>query len=329
MARSYAQIYLTIWNDPDFRGLSREAQHLYFVMLTHPSLTSCGVLDWRENRLINLCEGWTVEQLRDAAWQLGQRKLIAVDPDTEEALVRSFVRHDGILKSPNKAKALVREHGEISSLRILELVSREVRRAIESEPFLKGSEVANPVAKQFPEPITKGFIYVPDWFKNDSQNDTKNGGSETGKGSKLVPSPSSLIPHPSTDVENTCVKSDELIPQPGTFAEFWDAYPKDDNEFGAAQAWTEATKYAPPGEIIKAARAYAADPNLPEMRWIPQAKTWLKERRWTQGPLKPQASQQQSTPLSRSDQAYLAEVQRLRAEEVQQAGMLEIGGATQ
>src|SRR5699024_8060269 len=123
MARSYAQIYLTIWNDPDFRDVSTDAQWLYFTMLTHPTLTSCGVLEWREARLTAMNADMTIPRLQNAAWELGQKRLIVVDPETEEGLVRSFVRHDGILKSPNKTKALVREHAAIASLKIMEFVS--------------------------------------------------------------------------------------------------------------------------------------------------------------------------------------------------------------
>lgn len=72
MARTFAQIYLTIWNDPDFKALTSAAQHLYFVMLTHPTLTSCGVMDWRENRLLAFCADWDSDTLRQAAWELGQ-----------------------------------------------------------------------------------------------------------------------------------------------------------------------------------------------------------------------------------------------------------------
>lgn len=237
MARSYAQILLTIWNDPDFRACTTDGQWLYFVMLTHPSLTSCGVMDWREPRLVALAEGMDVQRLRNAAYDLGSRGLIAVDPNTEEGLVRSFVRHDGILKSPNKTKGLVREHALIASPLLLELVSRETRRAVEENPDLRGKTIAEPVWKQFtesePPPIHR---YIPEWFqtglegfRNGSERVSKgfrkgservpNGfdnGSEMvsdslppkqGNPSKSVPPPSTLIPQPSTVVEIPAAKA--------------------------------------------------------------------------------------------------------------------------
>ena len=223
MGRSYAQILLTIWNDPDFRGSSADAQWLYFVMLTHPSLSSCGVVDWRESRLAALAQDMTVQRIRNAAHELGMRRLIAVDADTEEALVRSFVRHDGILKSPNQTKKLVREHGGIASPLLLELVSRETRRAVEEDPSLKGKTIAEPVWKQYmdgEEPDPSGW--VPEWFQTDLEG-FQNGsnlvpervsegfqnGSDSvpfeipqkgGNPSVLVSPPLTLNPNPTTEV---------------------------------------------------------------------------------------------------------------------------------
>jgi len=45
MAREFAKIKASIWQDDDFRALPVEAQHLYFVVLTDPDLSYCGVAD--------------------------------------------------------------------------------------------------------------------------------------------------------------------------------------------------------------------------------------------------------------------------------------------
>lgn len=212
MARSYASVYLTIWNDPDFRDMSVTAQWLYFAMLTHPTLTSCGVMEWREARLVRMVEGLSIRDLRNAAWELGERRLIAVDPDTEEALVRSFVRHDGGLKSPNLTKAMVREHGAIASQMIMSLVSREVRRAIDEHPDYKGVALAAPVAKQFPEPFDLGSVnpsvLVPDWFHSGSDLVPPPEGEPFDLGSSPSPSPS-----PSS-IEERGAASDEAATPP-------------------------------------------------------------------------------------------------------------------
>lgn len=198
MAREYSRVKLSIWNDPDFRTRSVDAQCLYFTLLTHPGITSCGVVEWREAKLVKMSADMTVDRLREAAWNLGQANLIAVDAETEEALVRSFVRHDGILQSPNMTRALVREHATIASLRLMALVSREVRRGFDEHPEWRGFEASEPVRKQFLEPFGNPSEMVPEWFHNGSilvpSELGVQGGEPFQNGSKTV----SPFPQPSS-----------------------------------------------------------------------------------------------------------------------------------
>lgn len=194
MARRQANVYLTIWNDPDFLTLSPDAKLLYFVLLTHPTLTYCGVADWREKRLATMTGGMTVESLRHAAWELGQKRMIAVDPDTEEVLVRSFVRHDGGLKQPNTAKGMVREYGTIMSLKLRELVTLETRRAVDENPDWKGIAEVGSVTKQFPDSTGGPSVFVPEGFRLGSIDPSANPSIDPS----LDPSPDPLNTSTST-----------------------------------------------------------------------------------------------------------------------------------
>ncbi|MDN6794812.1 MAG: hypothetical protein L0L69_07130 [Propionibacterium sp.] len=218
MARAYASVYLTIWNDPDFRDMPMPAQWLYFTMLTYPTLNACGVMEWREAKLVRMTQGVTVQELREAAWQLGQRQLIAVDPDTEESLVRSFVRHDGGLKSPNMAKGIVREHGAIASQKLMALVSREVRRAVEEHPDWKGAAEVGAVTKQFVDVEVNPSDLVPIWFHSGSGNpsDLVSGGSDlvTPKKGEPFRFGSSPSPSPSPSPNGERVTSADADPAP-------------------------------------------------------------------------------------------------------------------
>lgn len=202
MAREFSRVKLSIWNDPDFRTRSVDAQALYFTLLTHPQINACGVVEWRENKLTKFSADMTSERLREAAWNLGQADLIAVDPDTEEALVRSFVRHDGVLQSPNMTRALVREHAGIASLRLMALVSREVRRAFVENPEWKGLAASEPVRKQFPDADGNPFEMVPEWFHAGSEmvpvTVTPNEGEPFANSFKTVPP----FPQPSAPTSN-------------------------------------------------------------------------------------------------------------------------------
>ena len=164
MGNEYRMVFTTIWADPDFKALSESAQRLYMLMLTHPSLSACGVLDWREPKLAAFAADSDVRKLRAAAYELGWAGFIAIDPDTEEALVRSFVRHDGKLKSPNPTRAVVKAYGAIGSRKLMQIVSVEVRRACEDHPEWKGIPFAGEIIKQFPEADSNPSEMVPDWF---------------------------------------------------------------------------------------------------------------------------------------------------------------------
>lgn len=164
MGNEYRMVFTTIWADPDFKALSESAQRLYMLMLTHPSLSACGVLDWREPKLAAFAADSDVRKLRAAAYELGWAGFIAIDPDTEEALVRSFVRHDGKLKSPNPTRAVVKAYGAIGSRKLMQIVSVEVRRACEEHPEWKGIPFAGEIIKQFPEADSNPSEMVPDWF---------------------------------------------------------------------------------------------------------------------------------------------------------------------
>lgn len=212
MAREYARVKLTIWTDPDFRGLTVPAQRLYFELLTNGDINLCGVSDWREARLVKLAKDLTVVDLREAAYELGINDFIAVDPDTEEVLVRSFVRHDGVLKSPNITRSMVKDYGTIASQRLMAIVSREVRRGFREHPEWKGYEESEPVRKQFPEADSNHIERVPEWFHIGSKMvPDLLGGSDGGtfENGSTIPLPTTHYP---TQPSGVVTRSDERTP---------------------------------------------------------------------------------------------------------------------
>lgn len=138
MAREYAQIKVAIWSDDDWRALTPAAQHLYFTLLTSPSLSHCGVVDWRPNRIAAFGVGWTVEDVQAAATELIERLYLVVDEDTEEALIRSFLRNDGLMKQPKMAVAMASAYGAIASSGLRGVVVHELKRLRDDQPALSG-----------------------------------------------------------------------------------------------------------------------------------------------------------------------------------------------
>lgn len=138
MARDHAEITLTMWGDDDWRRLTPNAQHLYLTLLTSPSLTFCGVADWRPARISKLAHGWTAEAVQEAADELTERLYLVIDEDSEEALIRSFIRNDGLMKKPNVAIAMATAYAGVASARLRGVIVHELRRLHDEQPDLKG-----------------------------------------------------------------------------------------------------------------------------------------------------------------------------------------------
>lgn len=136
MAREFARINMGIWQDEEFRALPPLNQHLYFVLWTHPTLSYCGVLDYRPGRIAAMAGGWTAGDVRRGVEALCRGLFVAVDEDTEELLVRSWIRHDGLLKQPRMAVSLANAYATVASARLRGVVAHEVQKVHSHDPAL-------------------------------------------------------------------------------------------------------------------------------------------------------------------------------------------------
>lgn len=134
MARDRANINTSIWTDQDFRDLNMGEQHLYKLLMTHPTLTYAGVVDWRPARIAAMTADATAEGVRATAASLQAKRYVFIDEETEEILVRSFLRHDGLLKQPKLSISMVNAFGAVASKRIREVVTHELQRLFEESP---------------------------------------------------------------------------------------------------------------------------------------------------------------------------------------------------
>lgn len=128
MAREHANVRLDMWGDRDWRSLSPLAQWLYMVLLTHPKTNRAGVSDWRPGRLAQLAAGNTAGSIRQIAAELEAKHFIVIDEETEEVLVRSFVKYDGVLKQPNMSVTMLNDWTGVASTRLQGIVAFEVQK---------------------------------------------------------------------------------------------------------------------------------------------------------------------------------------------------------
>lgn len=148
MARTYARVKLTIWADQDFRDLTDTAQALYFRLLTSPTMNLCGVADWRPNRLAALTRGMTTDGVILAAKELEERGFVVPDETTEEILIRSFVRHDGLIATPNIAAAMVKDYAGTASATLRGVIVYELNRLHRDEPKKPGWVAAGTILSE-------------------------------------------------------------------------------------------------------------------------------------------------------------------------------------
>lgn len=141
MARDYAAIYTAVWTDKDWRRLDCHLQHTYWLILTQPRLSPCGVLDFIPHRFVGLAADLTAAQLASRVDELcvtEPRPWLIHDPDTMELLARSFVRYDSLMKVPSAAKAVAKDFAAIASPAIRDGVLTELIRLHRDDPGLAG-----------------------------------------------------------------------------------------------------------------------------------------------------------------------------------------------
>lgn len=171
MARDHARIRLDLGSDPDWRDLTHDAQWLYTHLLISPTLNLLGVGDWRPARIAATTPDLTANDVEVFAAELERGWFVLIDRDSEESLIRSFVKHDGLLDSPNMVKAMVKAYPLIASRTLRAVaVGQVVRQRIKS-PELKGwSGIGDLLDKPSMDPAEAFSILPPNPSVNPSAN---------------------------------------------------------------------------------------------------------------------------------------------------------------
>lgn len=138
MSRDHARIKTSIWDDPDFLALRVTEQHLYLALVSNKGLSRCGVLDYVPSRFEHLASDLTPARFKAAAKVLAKTRFIVIDGHTQELLVRTYVRADGVLDRVNMGKATGSAFEAVVSPDIREAIGHELRRQMKDDPDLPG-----------------------------------------------------------------------------------------------------------------------------------------------------------------------------------------------
>lgn len=197
MAREHARVKGSIWSDDDWRALPGESQWLYFHLLTTSTLNYAGVADWRPARIAALTGNWDAAQIEEFALHLEHAGFVIIDRDTEEALIRTFLRHDGLLGQPNVAAAMVKDFACVVSKPLRGVFIHELRRLHEDDDTLRGWSRKDVSALLDREAITPTEAFEslrPNPSGNPSLNPSAN---PSGNPSLKVPLTTAPTPTPS------------------------------------------------------------------------------------------------------------------------------------
>lgn len=128
MAQDFAPLHRSIWSDPDFRALTVDAQLVYLMLMSHPDRNSAGVLSLTKQKWTRLASDMSKARLSAAMDELDETGFIVVDEETEEVLVRAFIRRASVYKHIRMMANALRECSEVESERLRSALGQELVR---------------------------------------------------------------------------------------------------------------------------------------------------------------------------------------------------------
>lgn len=113
MARSYGAVKVSVWEvTSDFRRLELAAQWGYMMLISQPQLNNLGVLPYAPEKWHRFAADINRDALHGIIDQLVEHHYVVVDTETDELLVRTFIKHDKVWAQPKlvtNARRLIRE----------------------------------------------------------------------------------------------------------------------------------------------------------------------------------------------------------------------------
>lgn len=143
----YRKIDPRIWNDAKFRQLSNSGKLVFFMLLTHPNMTSLGAM---RGTVAGLAEelGWETEAFREAFAEALAKGIAEHDQKACLIALPNFIRYNPP-ESPNVVKAWV---NSLDMLPECSLKNRVIQRA---RDFAKGMNKG--FAEALPEAFAKSM----------------------------------------------------------------------------------------------------------------------------------------------------------------------------
>lgn len=296
MARTHARIFSAIWSDPEWTSLTPGAQWLYQLILSQPKMTLTGCLDYKPVRWAKLAADTKPADIETWADELETRRYVVIDRETDELLVRTFVRHDSSYdRNSNLLKGIWRAWGAIESGNLRRIVVDNMPDEVWQNEKAQAPETALQMRRspQSEPPDPTG--------SRNHQSEPPVGTTSYDYQSELslIPNPESLSPNPEEQTPSpaaplsapplTLVAFEAEPLLPSGFDAWWVRWPKGCkiDKQDALKAWKAARGKGVPEHVLlegldRWCAHWAADETDP--KWIPHPTTWLHKRRWEATP---------------------------------------------
>lgn len=175
MAR-YRKVDPRIWNDAKFRELSDSAKLVFFMLLTHPSMTALGAMRATSAGLAAEM-GWSTEAFAEAFGEVIAKGMAEHDAKACFVGLPKFVRYNEP-ESPNVVKAWV---GALDLLPECELRTRAIARAVDYVKA-KGKAFAEALPEAFAQAWPKTMPYQEQEQEQEQERSSPDG--EGGKSAR-------------------------------------------------------------------------------------------------------------------------------------------------
>ena len=316
----YGKVFKRVWGDPDFKALTVNQQALYMKLISQPDISLAGVLTLAVPRWTAQTDGLAQSSVEKALDALEAARFVVCDRQTQEVLVRSYIRNDLGWKSTKTFKAIAGAVERVLSTSIRAAISAELLRIdIAQVSDKQGSYEMTP--REFVSGCISRLVLEnpPLDGVSDTPSDTPSDGVYP---SSLLAPAIAIAPAKATATANANANARKAAR--GPFDEFWANFPSERkaNKSGCFEKFFTALQSGTDAEmIVEAAKAYRDDPNR-EPEFTVNPHRWLNEARWESGPLPPRAG-----ALSRSDQNFIADMQRIQQREAEERFLAIEGGA--
>lgn len=154
----FGKIYKKIWGDADFKALTAEQQLQYVKLVSQSDISLAGVLTLAPTRWATQTHDLTVGDIEQSIHDLEAARFVVCDRETQEILVRSYIRNDMLWKSIKTMKAIRGAIERVLSPKLRGVISAELARIDTSVISDKVSETYGQSSRQYVESVIGHLI---------------------------------------------------------------------------------------------------------------------------------------------------------------------------